>query len=643
MHIIISGFLIFFASWTVSVHISLITCSSLLTAICIFPLFLIIFLLAYYALKKQKRYGFCDAISGYISPSKCIWKQTLLVCLILLSLLSLLFSYNIFLVISLLVVSMILLYGKSQPLCASKNFSLRKNNIVFLVLFSLGIILSFAVIRSDLDDSFYVAVAANAASNASSSQLAGDPMLGEIGFPLIFASYRWATFELLSGALGYLFSVPAMDFYYIYLLPFWVIITLAANFLLIKEYDEENWLLACIVFFFLSLLLGEMHRGVGNFSFVRLFQGKAVFLSALVPCIFYFTSRYASIRGTKVDIFLLICCQVSAIGMSNFGILMGPIAGIGAVLSNMLLLKNRKHKILYILLPLFIPIPYLVQIYFSSKGGPVFNYGVETAANVWLSVMGNHQQYFVGALLLAGPAFAKERITQWRLAIPVFLLFAIYLNPLLSTCISHNITTPPVYWRVVWSFPIITFISISFCIFIKQIIRGPYISLALCLVIAVCFFASVPYNVFRAVNIDAFGPFASWKIKSEQLSVAKYAVKVSGDWGRLLAPDEIAGVVSRFEDHPVLVSTRGFYLDLMKPALNEIDYNRRHILHEFIVGRNMQDIDEIKHALVSLKVAVIVLRNNLESRNIISLFTSNNYEKLLSINGYAIWKKKVMN
>jgi hypothetical protein len=110
-----------------------------------------------------------------------------------------------------------------------------------------AVVLSYAVSRSDLDDSFYVAVAAFSSSSPEHALFATDPMLGEPVFPLIFQSYRFASFELLSGAVAYLLSIPAMDVYYIYLLPLWVVAAVAAIFLLTRELFPKHWLLAGVV------------------------------------------------------------------------------------------------------------------------------------------------------------------------------------------------------------------------------------------------------------------------------------------------------------------------------------------------------------------------------------------------------------
>lgn len=514
--------------------------------------------------------------------------------------------------------------------------------IAFLALIT--VMLSYAISRSDLDDSFYVAVAAFASSNPAHALAMGDPMLGEIGLPLIFPSYRFASFELLSGAGSYLFSVPAMDFYYIYLLPIWVITSVLVNFLLAKELNPKYWLLTGSLALLLILLLGEMHRSPANFSFVRIFQGKAVFLSVLVPAIFYLTARFFSERGTKADLFLLGCCQISSIGLTNFGMLMGPIAGFSALISNIPLVQTGHFKkFLYTLGILFIPLPYLINVALESRGSPIMNFEIETASNVWMSVFGSHQQYLVGILLLAGPILAKDSVTRWRLAIPALFLYVILLNPFLSELISKYVTTPPVYWRVVWSFPVLLFAAASLCMIIIELFerRFPLINRA-SLIIVVLFAGlySAPFNTLRPENIGTVNDFAVWKVPKDHLIVARNAMENVKNGGRLLASDEIAGVISRFENHPQLISTRGFYLDLMRSSFKETEYAARSALYHFVTGNANQHNNTVREALRTLNVSVVVLNTNLENKDYLSLLHSEQYKMQESTNGYSIWVKE---
>lgn len=648
MHLIISAFLILFSGWTLSAHVCVLFGLNLKALLLIAPLVIISLFGTYFLLPATKSSFFLNRNIFWSGRTWITNKNIFLVSLTALVILPafIYWSYIAFWILSVSLLMLCLLrLDAGKPLVFDNDVNNpRKSNVLIVALLSLtAVALSYAVSRSDLDDSFYVAVAAFLSSNPAHPLIATDPMLGEPGFPLIFPSYRFASFELLSGAVAYLLSVPAMDVYYIYLLPVWVVAAVVAIFLLTKELIPKHWLLAGVVALFLTLLLGEMHRSPANFSFVRIFQGKAVFLSVIVPTIFYLTARFFSERGTKADLFLLACCQVASIGLTNFGMLMGPIAGFGALMSNIpLALKSGLIKLYCAFAILLLPIPYLINVALQSKSSPIMNFVAETASNVWASVFGFHQQYLVGILLLAGPVLAKDVITTWRLAVPPFLLFAIYLNPWLSGFISKYVTTPPVYWRVVWSFPILVFAAVSFSMIAIELFERKTHRLIPALLSAIVFILtlySLSFNTLRPENIGSVEGFAAWKVPGAHLVVAQKAIKIDSDGGRLLAPDEIAGLISRFEHHPRLVSTRGLYLDLMGPSIGGVEYTPRRVLYDFVTGKTEQKTEVVRLALSTLDVSVIVLNINNETKDITLLLRSEGYKQREWINDYSIWTK----
>jgi hypothetical protein len=507
-----------------------------------------------------------------------------------------------------------------------------------------AVVLTLAVSRSDLDDAFYVAVSAFTSGHPSEPLLAFDPMHGDRNLPLIFPSYRFSSFELLAGALANLLGIPAMDVVYKVLPPLWAVTTVFCIFLLAQELMPKRWLVLGVIAFLLIVILGESHRGPANMMFVRMFQGKAVYLSAIVPAIFYLTGRYLSPKGRAGDLFLLGCAQLTAIGMSNFAMLAAPMAGFGALLSNALLIEKESRKKLWGgLMTLAIPLPYLIMVAVESHGGSsLLHFQIEKPFQVWESVFGPRQQYVVAILLLAGPVLARDALTRHRLAIPPLILFAIYLNPYLSDFISKNITTPPVYWRVVWSFPILIFAAASACTILDRLMESQKLRSFPAFLSAIVFALlglSLPYHTLRSDNIGFHLDFASRKVPAHQYAVAESAIRVNGQGNRLLAPDEISGVISRFEEHPKLVSVRSLYIDLLASALGKEAYRDRSVLHGLVSGSPARDIETTRAALNSLRVATIVMLDNKENEASAQLLEGERYRRAEIVNGYVIWSR----
>lgn len=650
MRLFISVFLISFAGWTVSAHIGVLFGLNLKALLILTPFVVVSLFGGYFYFVKTKSLfssGRSAQRSLILLGDKYIYIFSL-VALVVLPL-ALRLSWIAFWILSILILMISIFRSDEVEMsladAAGGGASYFNFSIVSLITIT-AIGMAFIVSRSDLDDSFYVAIASFSSSNPTHAILSTDPMLGESSFPLIFPSYRFASFELFSGVIAYLMSVPAMDVYYIYLLPIWVIATVAATFLLTQQISPKHWLLTGAVAFLLTVVLGEMHRSPANFSFVRIFQGKAVFLSVIVPTIFYLTARFFSERGTRADLFLLGCCQVVSVGLTNFGILMGPIVGFGALMSNLpLVLKGDLKKLYYAFAVLLIPFPFLINVALESKGSPVINFGTENPANVWASVFGSHQQYLVGFLILAGPVLAKDIVTRWRLAVPSLLLFAIYLNPWFANFIAKYVTTPPVYWRVFWSFPVLVFAAVSFCMIMAEFFErksSRLIPVILSFVVAVLTICSLPFNTLRSENIGSIEGFASWKVPVAHLDVAQKAMDRDNDGGRVLAPDEIAGVISRFEKHPRLISTRGLYLDLMRPLVGESEFMPRKLLYDFVTSNGNQQTEGIRSALRMLDVSVIVLRSGIETSFVFTLLESEGFKRVELVNGYSIWARRLL-
>ena len=647
MRSIISSFLIIFSGWTLATHVCVLLGWNLKDLLRLAPFFIFALFGIYVSLAKIKhaRSGNNNAMVWGRGHANSGVHMSIAISLFVLPAL-LYWSWLAFWFLSVFILCACLLSDISRNsheyLGHDRNCSIHETLIVGL--FSIAaIILAYAVSRSDMDDAFYVAISAFSSSNPESSLLTADPMLGETNLPLLFPSYRFSSFELLSGALGYLLSVPTMDVYYIYQLPLWITASIAANFLLTKELIPKHWLMAGVIALFLILLLGETHRSPANFSFARIFQGKAVFLSVVVPSIYYLTARFFSIRGSNSDLFLLSCCQVASIGLSNFGMLAAPMAGFGAIMSNIPLALNGERRRLYAALAvLFIPLPYLIDTALQSIDSPVFNFGTESAENVWVSVFGHHQQYLIGILLLAGPVLAKDTITRWRLAVPPLLLLAIYLNPWLSDFISKNLTTPPVYWRVAWSFPILVFAAVSLCMIMTgalERLSPKFFSIPLFVMTLLLTIYSLPLNTIRPENLGRIEGFATWKIPRLDLLVAQKSIDLVTDGGRLLAPDEIAGVVSRFDRHPQLVSTRGLYLDLLRPSIGVDSYEKRRVLYDLVVGKSESSDQFVREAILALDVSVIVVSLSNETPHFIRILESNSYTRHEVSHGYVFWKR----
>lgn len=497
--------------------------------------------------------------------------------------------------------------------------------------------LALTMNRPDADDALYVGVAAFTHAHPHAPLLAADPMHGEPGWPLLFPSYRFASYELLAAALAKLFGMSAMNVMYRVLPPLGAVFVVASAFFLGRQMAPRRWLLVGLVTVILGLVLGESHRGFGNFMFVRIFQGKSIYVSALMPLIFALTFRCASREGSSRDVMLLACAQLAAIGLSNFGMLAAPMAtGTALAAASLTAPRTLYPRLGAIACTLLIPLPYLLYVAIAAHASVDLPGSEESAHAVWLGVFGSRQQYLVALLLLVSPALAQDGRTRAWLAVPPLILLGVLLNPWLAGAISHYITTAPVYWRVTWCFPILAYLAWGICEAGAQLRRTPAHLLLSATTVALLAWSSA-FGVLRSSN-GLLWEFAGFKIPPWDYKVAERVMKQAGNNARVLAPESVSSVIARFENHPRLVVVRDIYLPMLRPSIGDADFAARMKLQNFIDGSfQKQDVKAISVALKDLDVETVVTTTGKASAN--QLLVSDGYTLTDTTALYDIWRR----
>lgn len=501
--------------------------------------------------------------------------------------------------------------------------------------------LTLGVSRSDLDDAFYAAVASNTFSFPREPLMAGDPMSGELDWPLLFPSYRYSTSELLVAALARVGNWHPLDVYYVIWPSLMAVLAGIATFVLGRALLPRHWIAAGVFTLLAVVVMGEMHRAPANFSFVRIYQGKAVFVSLLLPLLYAGTYRLLTGEGGPREAWVLACCVLAAIGMTNFGMLAAPMAVGTAMMSSAYAWRDIGWKRFAAAgVCALISLPYLLAVAASAQGSVLLQAPIETPWQVLRSVLGDHQIYLAGALLLSGPFLARDAATRWRLAVPIGALVLVYLNPFLSSWIATHVTTPPVYWRVTWTVPLLGGLGCGCALVWTRAAetRGMSRYWIWAAVVVLLLLIALPFHTLRSNNGVSFGSWAQWKIPPSDLEVAQAAIASHQGEGRLLAPDEVAGVVSRMPHHPVLVNVREHYIALLGASIPKEAVAQRQVLHSWLAGHvALRERAVVDSALNALCVTTVVISTQLAKDW--GMGSVAKAQRVHSVNGFEIWRR----
>ncbi len=325
------------------------------------------------------------------------------------------------------------------------------------ILFAIALVCAiFTLIlhRSDADDAFYINIAVAYADNPKLALMSGDTLHGINGLPLYMPVYRVQSYELLNGAISYITGISAIYCFH------WISAALA-GFLVPLVYAKlfrmlipHVWLWGVCALVFVLFSTGETHRWYGNFSFVRMWQGKAIFLFVFLPLIYTYALQF-SLRPSIRTWILLCSAQIAATGCTSSALWAGPVS---AILTLCCTLRPKREDLRVFVVGIFASSYvlgvgwYLKEVMVSKyirmpHAGHAFQYTSEIIlGDSNLSIFG------IASILLAW-ALCKRGLAQRFATVLPFVVFLFIINPFSYNWVSANMTGPS-FWRCMWVMPI---------------------------------------------------------------------------------------------------------------------------------------------------------------------------------------------
>ncbi len=211
--------------------------------------------------------------------------------------------------------------GEPGPRPPIKAWRSNRDNLAVLVVITAGVLLTLFLHRPDADDEQYLGMALALLANPDQpiQQLPGyGGGIHDNDFSGISA------YEPLKAMVSYLTGLPLLDSYYLAVPSLMSALTVVVTCRLLRKLTPDGWLFGMLFFFVVMLAWGDVHRTLANFGYVRMFQGKSVLVSAIVPALFlyFFLARENTQSGYHR--LLLAAVLVSGIGFSRGGLIIGP-------------------------------------------------------------------------------------------------------------------------------------------------------------------------------------------------------------------------------------------------------------------------------------------------------------------------------
>jgi hypothetical protein len=506
----------------------------------------------------------------------------------------------------------------------------RRSRALELGLWLLGLAcagVALVVHRPDLDDAFYVNLAVAAVDFPDRALLSGDTLHGAADLPLLLPVYRLHSYELWNGMLAWLSGREALEVFHFASAALAGLLVPLALARALRWLAPREWLWATLAVCFVLLAAGETHRWYGNFAFVRMWQGKAVYLFVFLPLIYAYALEFA-VRRTPGAWLRLAAAQVAALGCSSSALWGAPAAALATLCCGVR--PSRAGLRTFALGAL--SCAYVLAAGAAAKETMESSGHTPSPAKLEERYPGARLEEALAVTLgkerllafgvaawLAGWAFCRRDLGQRFAVVVPLAVTAVLLNPLIGSWVVGNVTSSS-YWRVMWVMPLpilMAFLLIA-PLRLAQGRRSAWLASGATVALGAAFALLVPaYSALSERNVGSTG--IPLRVQKPSLKVGEAALR----WARLLndsvppgsavlAPDYISVWVPTLHDPARPIEVRPSYLRMHRDALGTDDIELRHWMTLYTYGEADYPgvAADFRRALDRYDIQAVVLRRS---------------------------------
>ncbi|MFG2063076.1 DUF6077 domain-containing protein [Micromonospora sp. NPDC048871] len=475
-----------------------------------------------------------------------------------------------------------------------------------LLIAGVAAVASLYLARSTPDDIYYVGRSVWVAERDNVPL--NDFLFSENVLPAMASQPPVASIEVFAGALARFFGIPAASATWYLLLPVLAVLAVLALWRLVQRWAPRRPVLAfTVAVAFLALVCGP-DAALGTFHLPRLYQGKGMFVSAVVPLMWLYLTRWFDDRS-KRGLLLIVALSITAIGLTTTAAIILPMLVGGAALM-MLLVGRWKSALVAGVAALAYPVGAVVitQLVLGTSAN-------EAAADVnFYDAAHTYRRTFeigivgvIGGLALWCGALLARRRTPALLAAGGALTLSVLLVPGVLEWLSAVTGISVVLWRVPWLLAVPALIGLLCTVWLPtrlRVVRALVgVVLAAAMITSFAVYAVPMWDERSGVLVHAE---PTWKIRPQRQAIAQFIIDLDRPPGLVLAPASIMRTIPVMSARPRVVLPRDFFL--VEYDLNSQFSQDRLLLTQFANGgprAERPERDEVIAALDRLEVGTI--------------------------------------
>jgi hypothetical protein len=497
--------------------------------------------------------------------------------------------------------------------------------------------MSLFIVRQSADDAFYVN---RAMATAQLDRIPTEDVLitYEQVPPTSGAGIPVDTFSALQGALGRFLDLHGASVAYYLSPPFFTFLATWALWRLQRAWAPRAALacfaLGCVYWLFSA----QYNLTAGTFFLSRMWQGKVVFVSWVIPTIYLLLSRWLDRRDALTAV-LVLCAAVASIGMTGSATFAAPLVFSVGFLA---LLIRRDWRGL----PLVVAaaaIPFLVG-YGTTLRYPLVEALTEgeiaTPTYVFFQRFGPGFVAAIGVVALATAPWLAQTGAAARLTAAIAALTVFLVAPGVIPAISELVGLTGSLRRTLWVVPFPALVGLLAAIPIARLrFRVPRAALAPGLIAAALLIA-LGHPVWTSQeggrSLWQFPP--RWKTNTRAVKDARAILARYEGPGPILAEGDVMRAIALVTVHPKAVNPRDWYVSIIDEPGNRTE--ERGWLIRFVNGKRPHPTPEqVRQALVDLRVDLACL-HRWKEEEIAAVQSAGPYREAFSVRGYICFQRE---
>lgn len=440
----------------------------------------------------------------------------------------------------------------------------RADDVSLIVVALLAVLFTLFTHRPDPDDAYFLAESVAAVDHPDLPLLSFDSMHGNPELPSMDVFHKPEAFSLMVATASAITGLPAATHYYFVFPALFAFLFAISNWLLLNRLAGKWAWLGLVATFVVLVVWGDEHESYGNFALIRLFQGKAVFVSVFVPLTIYYTLRFAHQSGWREWV-LLFLVQTAAIGCASTAALVTPLCSALALLACSWPPRQRLASFLTGALTWSYAGLILVWLLLEKQAAGVTEIAQVQGFLGMQATFGERASVALVAIVLLPLLAATARLPSagWLgRYVPVVLLFV--LNEGTNMWVAR-FTAPNISWRIFWAIPVPLLLGSCFAAAVGTALRWyreenrrkALACGAATLAVFALFLGFARWTIAES-NKTKFGA-PKREVHSSALEAAQVVVANTTSDDLVLCSWQVSTVLTGFHDGPQLILSRPDY------------------------------------------------------------------------------------